>query len=263
MRDISKMDALRIPPARAIRLRDVLGFESKVRYLVWRCLKAKSQLRVALKSGLKIILRPPPARDLTTAHDIFVSEIYDLNPHVDTLGDGLVVDVGANVGYSCLYFANLLRRNPILAVEPHPVFSAILKQQLDANGFSARTRIAQVAAHVRDGRALLSDAEDSSTIVNIAGTGTYPIEMVDLFALVGSEAVALLKMDIEGGEYPILEDPRFEKLNCRMVMLEWHATTDANRGRDWCFDRLRKVGYGARVGKQDGTQTGLIVALRR
>jgi hypothetical protein len=44
----------------------------------------------------------------------------------------------------------------------------------------------------------------------------------DLFALTGSQRFDLVKMDIEGGEWPILTDARLARLPTRVVVMEWH-----------------------------------------
>jgi hypothetical protein len=51
--------------------------------------------------------------------------------------------------------------------------------------------------------------------------GTIEVPMVDLFRYL--DDVALLKMDIEGGEWPILADPRLARAAPRVIVLEYHA----------------------------------------
>ena len=46
--------------------------------------------------------------------------------------------------------------------------------------------------------------------------------MVDVFATLEGH-VALLKIDIEGAEWAILEDPRLAALDAEAIVLEWHA----------------------------------------
>ena len=50
------------------------------------------------------------------------------------------------------------------------------------------------------------------------------IKLVDFFAAVGDEPIDIFKMDIEGGEYDIMNDDRFDAVarRCRIIITEWH-----------------------------------------
>jgi FkbM family methyltransferase len=48
------------------------------------------------------------------------------------------------------------------------------------------------------------------------------VRCADLFALTGARRFDLVKMDIEGGEWPILTDARLARLPARAVVMEWH-----------------------------------------
>lgn len=244
------------------RIRDVLTLGSKLRYSAWRLLKSRRPLAVTLRSGPTIVLRPPPARDLTTAHDIFVSEIYDPAAGCGAGPDSLIVDVGANVGYSAVYFANRFRDSRVLAFEPHPAFADRFEQHMALNRFGPRVTLLRAAAYTRSGTAILHDAEDSSAIVERPGSGTMPVATTDFFEAAGTGPVALLKMDIEGAEVPLLADPRFDALDVRMILLEWHDPDASGRGKAWCVERLTTLGFEVTPGRQDGPNTGLITAVR-
>lgn len=238
------------------RLRDILTSGSRLRYAAWRLAKGTSPLAVTLQSGPQLMLRPPPARDLTTAHDIFVSGIYDAA--AASSGD-LIVDVGGNVGFSSVYFAARFPDSRILAFEPHPLFADLFEHHMAINGFAPRVTLVRAAAHTAAGHARLTDAEDSSAL---ADRGTLPIETADLFAALGTTPVAVLKMDIEGGEMPLLADSRFDALQLRMLLLEWHDPSESGRAKAWCTERLEALGYDVQPGRQDGPVTGLITATR-
>jgi FkbM family methyltransferase len=248
-----------MPPA---RLRDVLTFPSMVRYSIWRLLARERAVTIELRMGLTLIVRPPPARDLTTAHDIFVSQIYAAALDGAAGRDSLIVDVGGNVGYSTLYFARRIPGSRVLAFEPHPQFAAQFERHMALNGFTARVTLVHAAAGTRTGAASLSDDEDSSALVGPGASGAIPVAVVDFFERVGSAPVAVLKMDIEGGEVPLLADPRFGDLDVRLLLLEWHDPSASGRSKSWCVDRLTALGYTVSPGPQDDPTTGLLTAAR-
>ena len=68
------------------------------------------------------------------------------------------------------------------------------------------------------------------------------IPIVDVFAEIGHRRIDLLKIDIEGAEYDIMADPRFEALPVNAIIMEWH---DRGPGRnlEWCMRRLAAIGF--------------------
>ena len=172
------------------------------------------------------------------------------------------MDVGANVGYSSLYFAGRFRESRVLAYEPHPSFTPLFERHMALNGFTSRVTLVKAAAHTSAGTAILTDAEDSSSLVDRPESGTIPVPTVDFFAAVGIEPVSLLKMDIEGAELALLADPRFETLDVHMLLLEWHDPSGSGTNKAWCHQRLTALGFVVSQGRQDGPNTGLFTAVR-
>ncbi len=132
------------------------------------------------------------------------------------LGPGTVaVDCGANVGDITALFA--ATGAEVVALEPNPVAFAHLAERFAG---APRIRCLQAAAATEDGTAPLYlhvDAESdplrfstgSSLIAtkrNVDTDRSVVVETVDLDALLaGLGRVAVLKLDIEGAEVPVLE----------------------------------------------------------
>jgi hypothetical protein len=89
---------------------------------------------------------------------------------------------------------------------------------------------------------LLSDAGSGSTVGGTNGKGQLPVALRDLFSVCDAPP-DLLKMDIEGGEFAILEDARFAALHPRVVVVEWHKTPAISDPEAWCVERFRALGY--------------------
>jgi hypothetical protein len=66
-------------------------------------------------------------------------------------------------------------------------------------------------------------------------------------------------MDIEGGEYAILGDPRFALLRPRCLVMEWHGTRN---DRDWCLSRFASLDYDT-MELFDHESYGMLWAFRR
>lgn len=95
-------------------------------------------------------------------------------------------------------------------------------------------RVIALGPHPR--RMTPSDEGTASTLTDAAERG-LPVEVADIFALLAGRRVDLPKLDVEGGEYELLEDPRFAALVPPALLLE---RLGESKGR--------QTGVGARSG---------------
>lgn len=232
----------------------------RLRYVCWRLARCRHPLTAAMIHGTRITMRPLPASDYGVAYEVFQDQIYR-SPFPETLQDvRRIVDVGANVGYSCLYWAALYPQARILAFEPHPRHIELLRGHLRMNGLEDRTTVHEAAAGTAAGEAWLTDSRSSSKLVGRPwhpDRQVIPVKVVDFFQTVGPGPIDLLKVDIEGGEYSLLSDPRFSQLAVRLLVVEWHQTQQQPDGRSWCTQRLSELGYQVQP-TQDIGVSGLI-----
>jgi FkbM family methyltransferase len=242
------------------RLRDGLTLPSRVRYAIWRATGSRRVLRVARRDGTRLALRPPPTTDLDTAYELYVGECYRCPRPLDPAGVRLVVDLGANVGYSCLLWCRQFAAARVIAYEPMPAHLEQLRLNLAMNGYAGRVDVVPAAAASRPGRLLMSDDENRSSAFPAPGAPTIEVPAVDLFTDLGSRRIDLMKMDIEGAEYALLADPRFGRLDLGALVLEWHARPGDEDGR-WCEETLRAAGYDTVRGPQ-GASSGILWAFR-
>jgi FkbM family methyltransferase len=195
------------------------------------------------------------------AWDIFHRRCYE--PPIKLPDVRRVVDLGANVGYSCLYWLWKYPDATVIAFEPHPEHLRILEQHLSVNNVVRQVSIMSVAAGTEDGHAYLGNAGSSSTLRREKSAfpvhrSAFPVQVVDVFNVLGGMLIDLLKIDIEGGEYDLLADARFASLNVRSVVVEWHNRNGREDGREWCFDRLRAAGFRTQAGVEDAPMAGLV-----
>lgn len=224
--------------------RDVLTFPSRLTYLSWRILRLPFRLEIRLKNGPRVLLRPLPAEDYGAARGVFFVLDY-ADPRKSGRQVQRVVDLGANIGCSCLFWFREYPDCTVEAFEPHATHLEMLRENLRRNGLESRVVVYPVAAGVRKGRMFLSDQGMSSRVSSESRPGDQSVPVVDFFEVMGDRPIDLLKIDIEGSEYSLLADPRFLKLPVRTLVLEWHATPDfpGDSGGVWCRQRLAVAGY--------------------
>jgi len=237
--------------------RDLLQPLSRVRYLIWRLFGGRGPIELALNSGLRIKIRSLSTTDYGVAWDIYWRGCYQCPEPLPQVRR--IVDLGANVGYSCLFWCQRFPDATVTAFEPHPEHLKAIAGHLSANRLADRVTVIAAAAGVSEGSGYLADAGSSSAI-----TGTpdgYPIRVVDLFKTVKGP-IDLLKIDIEGSEYGLLADERFPDFGARTVVVEWHKTADRPDGKKWSEDRLHDCGYRTVAGFEDLPHAGLIWGFR-
>jgi FkbM family methyltransferase len=240
--------------------RDALTPASRLRYLLWRVSKSNQTIVVNLQRGGRLEIRPQPTTDTITGYEIFSAEAYEKPQQVPTFSPKFIVDIGANVGHSLVYWANLYPESKLIAFEPHPEHLLMVYKNLQHNSLLNRVHVVGSAASNKNAKSFLTNNENESIVVDDYQAGVFQIKVRDLFEEIENETVDLLKMDIEGGEYPILADPRFEKLDARMIVLEWHNTPEVPNGLEWCKNRLVSLGYQVTAGKLTYPTAGILWA---
>jgi FkbM family methyltransferase len=181
---------------------------------------------------------------------VFVQQIY--RPRLAKACDDvrLVVDVGANVGYSVVYFARLFPRAQIIAIEPNPINLKALTRNVELNCFQDRVRILNVAAGTSDGTIYLVDRGAASFTTPDVNRSGVKVSVADIFKQLANEPIDVLKIDCEGAEYPIIMDDRFATLQAATLLLEWHATEEHPTANREIHDRLCALKWTVEEGAQ-------------
>jgi FkbM family methyltransferase len=186
-----------------------------------------------------------------------------------------VLDLGGNIG---LFGAFVMGRWPgarLHSFEPDPLNLQMLQRVISANGLQQRWTVTAAAVAVQDGTLeFVSGLFGESQIAGLAGEAnrgpapapltdgrTISVAAVDLFAQ--NHDVDLIKIDIEGGEWPILTDPRLADLQARAIVLEWHASACPEPdARAAALARLAAAGYTGVHESEDFGYRGLVWAWR-
>lgn len=164
-------------------------------------------LRLRLRrSGIKLYLRTE-ASDYRVLRQIFIENEYA--PLDDLSSVATIVDCGANVGYSSLYFLNRFPQAHVIAVEPDPANALICEQNLRPYGNRAtvikgaiwpqKARLEIVRGEYRDGGEWATQVQP---LVTPSGS-TMVVEgfdMSDILEMLKGSAIDILKVDIERSE---------------------------------------------------------------
>jgi FkbM family methyltransferase len=154
--------------------------------------------------------------------EIFAEESYHFRANGLT---PVILDCGANVGLSCLYFKSHYPQARITAFEADPGVAALLAENLRQNGFSDIEVVAKAVWKENTTIAFAREGADGGSVV--AGTPSAQIPAVRLRDYLRQAGrIDLLKMDIEGAEVAVLEDCRGSLGDVQHLFVEYHSYTD-------------------------------------
>ncbi len=224
-------------------------------------------------SGGTVIVSPdniPGEFELSATSDLAARVILSGNyePEVTRalahlpLGPGMIVNVGANVGFYAVFFATALAGDRrVLAIEANPEAFALLGRNIRRNRLDERVTAIQ---------ACVGDSKGSVEFCVIAGMPEYSsigrivhpsvaqsrqvalqVEMAPLLSIVGNERTALIFVDTEGAEAKVFAGARdilmrdkpllfFEGSNT--LLRKFGSSTQTLEGQ------LRELGYVVRNG---------------
>jgi FkbM family methyltransferase len=174
-----------------------------------------------------------------------------------------IVDLGGNIGLFGAFALHRWRVHTLESFEPDPGNAALLRAAIDANGFGGRWVLHEKAVSNTAGSMPFWTGLFSESRVAPPGEAALDVEMVDLFDL-GHDNVDLLKIDIEGGEWAILGDSRFEVYPARALVMEWHAwMCPSETPHETARELLSRAGWHLAVdAPSDTAPVGTIWALR-
>jgi len=197
-------------------------------------------------------------------HEIFVNAAYRFDTDEPS---PLILDCGANIGMATLFFKSLHAGARILAFEPEPTTFTYLARNVQENAL-ADTRVEQAAVGARAGVGRLFVAEgDAGSITASAtpsdGAREVPTAVVRLAARI-DEPVAFLKLDIEGGEWEVIDDLADSGALrlVRQAVIECHEPGGGPR-TEALLGRLRDAGFEAAETPAAGGRAVMVAAVRR
>jgi FkbM family methyltransferase len=177
--------------------------------------------------------------DAWTYEEIFVEEVY--RPVVEALRScGRILDIGANIGLSSLYFASHYPHASVLAVEANPPTFQLLDRNLESLRRQGRARTRCCAAWSRDGVVAADHGENSQHFSRFrvraasgdsTAAGGIPARRVaSLLDEAGWDWVDLIKIDIEGAEVELFADDPAWLRRTRCLAIEFHGESAAACG---------------------------------
>jgi FkbM family methyltransferase len=150
--------------------------------------------------------------------EIFLDETYQFNTNKES---PVIIDCGANIGLSVIYFKRLYPESKIIAFEADKNIADILTANLNNFEYNDIEIIPKAVWTENTTLWFKSDGAVGGQIANNE-IGTINIEAIRLKDYLSCE-IDFLKIDIEGVEYEILKDCAGNLSNVKNIFIEYHS----------------------------------------
>ncbi|HVF81639.1 MAG TPA: FkbM family methyltransferase [Flavisolibacter sp.] len=172
--------------------------------------------------------------------EIIKDEIYKFR---STTEAPLIIDCGANMGVSVLFFSKEFPQARIIAFEPEEAIYEVLQKNMETYGLH-NVEIHKKA--VWDSESVLSFSTDhamggsvTNTFSNEVPVKVQTVRLADYL----QEPVEFLKLDIEGAEYTVLKDCEPLLKNVQKVFVEYHSFFNKEQKLEEILAMLKRAGF--------------------
>lgn len=141
-----------------------------------------------------------------------------------------ILDLGANIGLSVLYFRSLFPNARICAYEADPAIFNYLKRNIEMFGWGDTELVQGAVWHEEGTLEFYPEGADGGRICPAGGNTSISIRSYDIRAILKRGAYDVLKVDIEGAEQTVIPACRGLLGTVRCIFLEYHSAP-GNRQR--------------------------------
>ncbi len=227
---------IRIIFPKKISVLEKFEYDLKTNHLVKSFQKTNQIYEVILKNDKKIFIRDNKYSDYEVFNQIFKFKEYEIIKNMllnnnSKNNQKIIIDAGANVGYTTVYFSNELKDIKIFAIEPS---SENCEMIFKNSSFFKNIKVYQMALSEKENTYFnldrnFRDGKDWSIATAEAENGDIKgISIKEIINENGLEHISLLKIDIEGAERFIFKKDNnldFLKIT-EIVALEIHDEFD-------------------------------------
>ena len=184
------------------------------------------------------------------AVQIFQQELYGTSFDSE---EPVILDCGAHVGMAALYFKSVYPKSKVTSFEADPVLAEMAQLNTTAFGFDdVDVQTAAVWTH-GDGVSFDMSGDDAGHVTESATGKLTP--SVDLRGLIDGRAIDLIKLDVEGAEFQIIEHCADALGSVKRMVIEVHhlvgpapklgplISTLESSGFRVAFDDLNQAGW--------------------
>ena len=252
--------------SRLLNLIKNIGILGAVVYLfqsrIQKIFKTHRPYRLILKNCRHAVFCRSGTSDLHVFHQIFVEDEYRCVN--DASNVDLIVDCGANIGLSSVYFLNHFPQSFVIAVEPVPDNFRMMERNLKP--YQDRVKMLNSAIWSHSAPLTISeskyrDGAEWSHQVRECKTGEAPLfwglDIGQILKESGRTRISILKIDIEGAEGIVFSHPGYKNWIDKVdtILIEIHD--------DSSFGKCSDIFFSATKGHFDYSRCGELTVCKR
>lgn len=190
-----------------------------------------------------------------------LAEIQFCSKILAGISSPMVIDIGANIGIHCLYWAVSNKDLKCSAFEPSRSTAGVLRNNIQMNGAAERVQVHEVALSNVEGEAPFYECSDAA-FSSLKDTKRKPVVNEVLVSVTtldswvsvhGVSKVDLVKIDVEGLEHEVIEGARDVLQRLRPhLFVEIFGGERSNRSPEKTVETIVGYGYDAFVFDKGG-----------
>ena len=157
-----------------------------------------------------------------------------------------ILDLGANVGMSILYFKTLYPNSTVTAFEADPEIFEFLKENIELNQLTG-IELYNQAAWISDGKLeFIQDGLGGSALSsdNLASSQNYIfVPTIDLKVFLEDKEFDIAKIDIEGAEIELIPHIIDSFKVAKIVVFEYHSRKNSSQNLGTILNLFKGRGY--------------------
>lgn len=176
---------------------------------------------------------------ISTFQQLFKEQIYRFNSSND---EPYILDCGANIGLSVVYFKRLYPKSHIIAFEPDQAIFNILNRNVKSLAFDD---VQLINRAVWSSVTELDFTPDGADGGRLSVSGDRPDHLVTTIRLKDylDRKVDFLKLDVEGAETEVLRDCAEQLVNVGALFVEYHSFHNQPQTLHVIMEVLTRAGF--------------------
>lgn len=154
----------------------------------------------------------------------------------------VILDCGAHIGLASMFFKERFPAARIKAFEADAALADICRANFNAFGMSDIETISAAVWTHENGVSFAQSSDDAGHVANEGDTGVVKVPSVRLRSFL-NEPIDLLKLDVEGAEFDLIEDCGESLKNAANIVMEVHAMDGGPVRIGHMLARLEDLGF--------------------
>jgi FkbM family methyltransferase len=181
-----------------------------------------------------------PYELIKTYEELFLDEIYRFQTKTE---QPVIIDCGANIGLSSLYFKSIYPNAILHAFEPDAELFQLLQKNAQVNGFT-NTNLHQAAVWIEETNLSFSNKGSEASHIDLSNQSAHQVKAIRLSSFLAQfEHIDFLKMDIEGAEFQVVADCLEALKKVDHFFLEYHGKVDQTKQLHTLLQQVESIGF--------------------